>query len=109
MTTKKFSSQLNSVNDLEYGSLVALKYGKGVCYDMSALYAALARSLDIETKLVKGQGITPLYRGYHAWNEVYSKEEKRWIKLDVAFASTSNTNFFDTCNFDASHYKYEEM
>jgi len=105
----KFSSHNNQIYNFEYGSLVALEYGKGVCYDMAALYAALARSLNLETKLIKGQGITPLFNGYHAWNEIYSKEEQRWIKLDVSFASTSTNNFFDTSNFDYSHIKSEEM
>ena len=43
---------------------------KGICYDYSALFAAMLRSQGIPTKLVKGYA-TPTGDVYHAWNEVY--------------------------------------
>lgn len=41
----------------------------GICYDYSALFAAMLRSVGIPTKLVKGYA-TPTGNVYHAWNEV---------------------------------------
>lgn len=56
---------------------------KGICYDFSALFAAMLRSLDIPTKLVMGysDNITE----YHAWNEVYING--KWHTVDVTFDS----------------------
>jgi len=56
-----------------------LASGQGICFDYSALMAAMLRSQGIPTKLVIG------YTGdvYHAWISVYSEEEG-WLD-DVIF------------------------
>jgi len=41
----------------------------GICYDYAAVFAAMMRSVDIPTKLVKGYAV-PTKDVYHAWNEV---------------------------------------
>ncbi len=41
----------------------------GICYDYSSVVAAMLRSVDVPTKLVKGYA-TPTKGVYHAWNEV---------------------------------------
>ncbi len=54
--------------------------GKGICYDYASLFAAMLRSIGIPAKLIKGYaGYAP--DTYHAWNEVYIKEE--WITVDI--------------------------
>lgn len=50
---------------------------KGICFDYSALMAAMLRSQGIPTKLTTGY-VAPS-DVYHAWNEVYI-EGKGWIK-----------------------------
>jgi len=51
----------------------------GICYDYSSLLAAMLRSINIPTKLVKGYaGYNPDV--YHAWNEVYLDGE--WFVID---------------------------
>ena len=59
---------------------LALETEKGVCYDFSALFAAMCRSQDIPCAVAKG------YFGgsYHAWNMVYMDEE--WIAVDMTAA-----------------------
>lgn len=52
---------------------------KGICYDYSALMAAMLRSVGVPTKLVKGY--TTRMAGYHAWNQVYL-EESGWVNID---------------------------
>jgi len=49
-------------------TIFALK--KGICYDYASVFAAMLRSVDIPTKLIKGYA-TPTGTTYHAWNEVY--------------------------------------
>lgn len=41
----------------------------GICYDYASVVAAMLRSVDVPTKLVKGYA-TPTKGVYHAWNEV---------------------------------------
>ena len=61
------------------------KIKKGICYDYSAVFAAMLRSQGIPAKLIKGY--TDLVKGYHAWNEVYLAEEDRWILIDSTYDS----------------------
>ena len=58
-----------------------IKTKKGMCYDFSALFAAMLRSIGVPTKLVKGQG--DKIKGYHAWNEVYL--DGKWLTIDTSF------------------------
>lgn len=52
---------------------------KGICYDYSALFAAMKRSEYIPVKLVKGY--TTHVEGYHAWNEIYL--DGKWHIVDT--------------------------
>lgn len=105
----KYKAHQNKNFNNVYGALATLESGNGVCYDYSTLVAALGRASGIETKVIKGEGITRSFKGYHAWNEFYSTEEERWVKLDATFASTSGNDFFDSTGFDATHIKTEEI
>jgi hypothetical protein len=62
-----------------------LAAGKGICYDYSAVFAAMLRSQGIPAKLIKGY--TDNVKEYHAWNEVYLSYEKRWIVVDTTYDS----------------------
>ncbi len=62
-----------------------LQDGKGICYDYSAVFAAMLRSQGISAKLIKGY--TDNVKEYHAWNEVYLSDEKRWIVIDTTYDS----------------------
>jgi transglutaminase-like putative cysteine protease len=56
----------------------------GICYDFSALFAAMLRSQGIPAKLI--MGYAPNYaNGYHAWNEVYDAAAKKWITIDATY------------------------
>ena len=59
----------------------ALQAQKGICYDITSLYAAMCRSVGIPTKLVKGYVSTTKY--YHAWNSVYDDAKGEWIAMDL--------------------------
>lgn len=55
----------------------ALEQQCGVCYDFSALFAAMCRSQGIPCAMAKGY----TDNGYHAWNMVYLNEE--WVAVDM--------------------------
>lgn len=61
------------------------KTKKGICYDISALTAAMLRSIGVQTKMITGYPSNKYFDGksYHAWNKLYSKEKKKWIIIDV--------------------------
>jgi len=63
---------------------------KGICYDYSAVFAAMLRSQNIPAKLVKGY--SDLVNGYHAWNEVYISDENRWMVIDTTYDSVLKKN-----------------
>lgn len=58
---------------------------KGICYDYSALFAAMLRSQNIPAKLIMGycKNVT----SYHAWNEVYLTSTGKWIIVDTTYDS----------------------
>ncbi len=56
---------------------------KGICYDISAVFASMLRSNGIETKLVTGY--CKKVSGYHAWNKVYNSETKKWYIIDCTY------------------------
>jgi transglutaminase-like putative cysteine protease len=57
----------------------------GICYDYAALFAGMARSLGIPTKLA--MGTTKHVEGYHAWNEAYVDGE--WIVIDTTIDASA--------------------
>jgi len=78
----------------------------GICFDYAALYAAMLRSINIPTKLVKG------YKGdidsYHAWNEVYLPKEG-WVTIDTTYDAIMIENGKDSVfKKDRNEYKKEK-
>ncbi len=55
----------------------ALEKNVGVCYDFSAVFAAMCRSQGIPCTVEKGY----ISSGYHAWNRVYP--DGKWITVDM--------------------------
>ncbi len=56
---------------------------KGICYDLSALFAAMLRSVDIPAKVVTGY--TAKNISYHAWNNVWYRSKENWQVTDVTY------------------------
>lgn len=53
----------------------------GICYDYSALFGSMLRSVGVPAKLIKG------YKNdipeYHAWNQVYL--DNKWVYIDTTY------------------------
>jgi hypothetical protein len=69
------SGYVPDINDTYY-------YEKGICYDYSALFAAMLRSVGVPAKLVMGKSRL-VKDTYHAWNEVFLETEGKWIVMDT--------------------------
>jgi hypothetical protein len=88
------------------GSIIAFKTRKGICFDYSCLYISMCRAVGVKVRLITGLGYSGISWGDHAWNQVYSVEEKRWIQVDTTFGSAGN--YFDKKDFNVDH-KYAEV
>jgi hypothetical protein len=75
---------------------------KGVCIDYARLYAVMARSQNLDVRVVTGLGYNG-QGGYgpHAWNEVYLTEQKKWVPLDPTWAQSGD--WFNPPNFAQTH------
>ena len=63
----------------------------------------MARAVELNVRLVTGSAYDGEEYGAHAWNEVYSKEEERWINVDPTFYLSGN--YFDNETFNNDHIK----
>ena len=71
-----------------------LNSSKGICYDLSSLFAAMCRSQSIPCSLTKGYA----GRSYHAWNKV--NVDGAWYQIDLTYAVTErvlNANSLSDC------------
>ncbi len=83
------------------GAVVAYNTKKGICFDYSCLYIAMCRAAGVKVRLVTGLGYSGVAWGDHAWNQVFSAEENRWINVDATFGSAAD--YFDKKDFGVDH------
>lgn len=59
---------------------LTLEEGQGICYDFASVLAAMMRSVEVPSKLIKGYSrYTPVY---HAWNEILIDDT--WWVVDAS-------------------------
>ncbi len=88
------------------GSVVAFNTRKGICFDYSCLYISMCRAVGLKVRLVTGLGYSGVSWGDHAWNQVYSADENRWVNVDTTFGTMAD--YFDKPDFNLDH-KYAEI
>jgi transglutaminase-like putative cysteine protease len=86
---------------VDSGSIIAYNTRTGICFDYSCLYISMCRAVGLKVRLITGLGYSGTAWGDHAWNQVYSPTEGRWINVDTTFGS--NGNYFDKPDFMADH------
>jgi hypothetical protein len=95
--TRWVSAEVRDEGEDSFSALEVLRNRKGECQAHTMLYAAMARSLGIPTRLVGG--ITYLEGTgflYHAWAESYAEG---WLPVDPTF---------NQVGVDATHIKFVE-
>jgi transglutaminase-like putative cysteine protease len=84
---QQFKYDFDKLGNLQYDYIPVIddvvRRRLGICYDYSAVFASMLRSLNIRCKLV--MGYTPNVREFHAWNEVFM--DSRWVVVDTTFDS----------------------
>ena len=97
----KAEKVMSKDKDYESGAIVTFKTRKGICFDYSCLYTAMAKAVGLKTRIIIGEA----YNGHeyvsHAWNQVYIEDENRWVNLDPTFYVAGD--YFDNSNFDKEH------
>lgn len=78
----------------ESGAICAYNTKSGICFDKACLYIAMARSAGIKVKLISGEAYDGEQYVGHAWNQVYLREEDKWINVDSTFYDAGN--YFDS-------------
>ncbi|GFZ30589.1 transglutaminase domain protein [Clostridium zeae] len=86
---------------VQSGAIPTYETRTGICFDYSCLYVAMARAANLKVRLVIGQGYNGEQWVNHAWNEVYIREENRWITVDTTFYKAGN--YFDSKRFYNDH------
>lgn len=94
---------VNSEEVKDSGAIPAFETRKGICFDYACLYAAMAKAVGLPVRVITGQANNGEQFVSHAWNEVYLKDEKKWIEVDPTFYSGGN--YFDNSDFDEIHKK----
>ncbi len=89
------------LNNIKSGSIIAFDSRKGICFDYSCLFVSMCRAVNLRVRLITGLANSGLSWGDHSWNEVYSSEENRWIKVDTTFGKAAN--YFDNPGFGNDH------
>lgn len=72
------------------GAIEAFETRKGICFDYSCLYVAMAREAGLKVRIVTGEGFNGKEWGPHSWNEVYLPEKNQWITVDSTFGKAGN-------------------
>ncbi|HAT4251566.1 TPA: transglutaminase domain-containing protein [Clostridium perfringens] len=88
-------------SEYKSGAIEAFETRKGICFDYSCLYVAMARKAGLKVRIVTGEGFNGKEWGPHSWNEVYLPEKNQWITVDPTFGKAGN--YFDSKKNSESH------
>lgn len=97
----KANKVLNNDFNVQSGAIPTFNTGKGICFDYSCLYVAMARANGIKVRLITGEGFNGVSWVSHAWNQVYIPEEGKWINVDTTFYKGGN--YFNSRRFELDH------
>ena len=82
----------------ESGARCAFDTRSGVCFDKACLYVAMSRAAGLRVRLISGEAFDGEKYVGHAWNQIYLKDENKWINVDTTFYDAGN--YFDSNLFN---------
>ena len=104
---QQFSYDFVKMKNVQYDYIPViddvLKKKLGICYDYSAVFASMLRSLGIKCKLI--MGYTTNVKEYHAWNEVFVNN--KWAVVDTTYDSQMFANKIQY-KFEKTRSDYKE-
>lgn len=90
---------LNNDFEVESGAIAAFDERKGICFDYSCLYIAMCRAVDLDVRLITGEGFNGISWVSHAWNQVYVNNQ--WVNVDTTFYKGGN--YYNSSRFNMDH------
>ncbi len=103
---EKVAAITRNPSKVSSGAVEAFSSRRGVCFDYSCLYVAMCRAVNVRVRFISGVAFDGSAWGDHAWNQIYSASEARWINVDATFGS-AGFNYFDRKDFGADHVDAE--
>lgn len=97
----KAEKVLSNDFNIKSGAIPTFQSRKGICFDYSCLYVAMCRANGLKVRIVTGEGFNGVSWVSHAWNQVYIREEGKWINVDTTFYKGGN--YFNSRRFDMDH------
>ena len=97
---KAKSIMQKSVKD-KSGAIETFESRKGICFDYSCLFTAMAKAINLKSRIIVGEAYNGEEFISHAWNQVYLADENKWINVDSTFYSGGN--YFDSDKFAEDH------
>lgn len=97
----KATKVLSGQTGYESGAIPTFNSKRGICFDYSCLYTAMAKSVGLKTRVIIGEAYNGKEFVSHSWNQVYLADEGKWVNLDCTFYSAGN--YFDNSNFNSEH------
>lgn len=98
---QKANRVLNNDFNVQSGAIPTFYSKKGICFDYSCLYVAMARANNMKVRLITGEGFNGISWVSHAWNQVYIPEQNKWINVDTTFYKGGN--YFNSRRFQVDH------
>lgn len=97
----KADKVLDEENVTNSGAIEAFTTRKGICFDYSCLFTAMAKKVNLKTRIVTGDAFDGNNYGPHAWNQVFLEDENKWINVDPTFYLAGD--YFDNDDFYDDH------
>lgn len=99
--SEKADMIMNNIFDEQSGAIITFETREGICFDYACLFASMCRSNDIKVRIITGDGFNGEVWVSHAWNQVFIREEERWINVDTTFSIGGD--YFDGARFEIDH------
>ncbi|SCN21414.1 putative protein involved in cytokinesis, contains TGc (transglutaminase/protease-like) domain [Clostridium sp. N3C] len=96
---EKAKKILNNDFEVKSGAIAAFTERKGICFDYSCLYIAMCRAVDLDVRLITGEGFNGISWVSHAWNQVYVNNQ--WVNVDTTFYKGGN--YYNSSRFNIDH------
>ncbi len=103
---EKVAAIARNSSKVSSGAVEAFSSRRGVCFDYACLYVAMCRAVGVKVRFISGVAFDGTAWGDHAWNQVYSASEARWINVDATFGS-AGFDYFDRKDFGSDHVDAE--
>ena len=98
---EKANRVLNNDLGAKSGAIPTFESKRGICFDYSSLFVAMCKANNIKVRIITGQGFNGNNWVSHAWNQVYIKEENKWVNVDSTFLIGGD--YFDSKRFVIDH------